>query len=172
MTVTHPDMKRYFMTIPEAGQLVMQAGAMGNGGEIFVLNMGEAVKIKDLAEQMITLSGLKPYEDIAIVYSGARPGEKMSEELMNSGEAMGTTRHPKILIGQINHADDAKVAGSGRAGRGRRRRRSRDGERGPGPLHPRSEPVLIPHVVAGRNAGNLGLCSGRPVLPRGTGVSV
>ena len=91
-------------------ELVLQAGAMGNGGEIFVLNMGEAVKIKDLAEQMITLSGLKPYEDIAIVYSGARPGEKMSEELMNSGEAMGTTRHPKILIGQINHADDAKVA--------------------------------------------------------------
>ena len=110
VTVTHPDMVRYFMTIPEAAQLVLQAGAMGNGGEIFVLNMGEAVKIKDLAEQMITLSGLKPYEDIAIVYSGARPGEKMSEELMNSGEAMGTTRHPKILIGQINHADDAKVA--------------------------------------------------------------
>ena len=110
VTVTHPDMVRYFMTIPEAAQLVLQAGAMGNGGEIFVLNMGEPVKIKDLAEQMITLSGLKPYEDVAIVYSGARPGEKMSEELMNSGEAMGTTRHPKILIGQINHADDAKVA--------------------------------------------------------------
>jgi FlaA1/EpsC-like NDP-sugar epimerase len=110
VTVTHPDMVRYFMTIPEASQLVLQAGAMGKGGEIFVLDMGEPVKIVDLAEQMITLSGLKVGEDIEIVFTGVRPGEKMAEELMNSEEDVGATRHPKIFIGMINHVDGDKVS--------------------------------------------------------------
>lgn len=110
VTVTHPDMVRYFMTIPEASQLVLQAGAMGKGGEVFVLDMGEPVKIMDLAEQMITLSGLKPGEDIEIVFTGVRPGEKMAEELMNSDETVGTTRHPKIFIGTIDSVDGDKVA--------------------------------------------------------------
>ena len=110
VTVTHPDMVRYFMTIPEASQLVLQAGAMGKGGEIFVLDMGEPVKIVDLAEQMITLSGLKVGEDIEIVFTGVRPGEKMAEELMNSEEDVGATRHPKIFIGTMNHVEGAKVA--------------------------------------------------------------
>lgn len=110
VTVTHPDMVRYFMTIPEASQLVLQAGAMGRGGEIFVLDMGAPVKIVDLAEQMITLSGLKVGEDIEIVFTGVRPGEKMAEELMNSDEAVGATRHPKIFIGTMNHVALEKVA--------------------------------------------------------------
>jgi FlaA1/EpsC-like NDP-sugar epimerase len=109
VTVTHPDMVRYFMTIPEASQLVLQAGAMGKGGEIFVLDMGAPVKIVDLAEQMITLSGLKVGEDIEIVFTGVRPGEKMAEQLMNSDEAVGATRHPKIFIGTINHVAAEKV---------------------------------------------------------------
>ena len=111
VTVTHPDMVRYFMTIPEASQLVLQAAAMGTGGEIFVLDMGEPVKIVDLAEQMITLSGLKVGEDIEIVFTGMRPGEKMAEELMNSDEVVGATRHPKIFIGTINHVTAEKVTG-------------------------------------------------------------
>ena len=110
VTVTHPDMVRYFMTIPEASQLVLQAGAMGRGGEIFVLDMGAPVKIVDLAEQMITLSGLKVGEDIEIVFTGVRPGEKMAEQLMNSDEAVGATRHPKILIGTMNHVTLEKVS--------------------------------------------------------------
>ena len=81
MTVTHPEMRRYFMTIPEAAQLVLQAGAMGEGGEIFILDMGEPVRILDLAEEMITLTGLRPYDDIDIVFTGLRPGEKLFEEL-------------------------------------------------------------------------------------------
>src|SRR5262249_43238294 len=81
VVVTHPDMKRYFMTIPEASQLVLQAGAMGDGGEIFVLDMGEPVKIVDLARDLITLSGLRPGEDIELVFSGIRPGEKLFEQL-------------------------------------------------------------------------------------------
>ncbi len=102
VTVTHPDMVRYFMTIPEASQLVLQAGAMGEGGEIFILDMGEPVRILDLAKDMITLSGLKPYEDIDIVFSGVRPGEKLFEELETVGENIAKTRHPKIFIGKLN----------------------------------------------------------------------
>ena len=98
VTVTHPDMTRYFMTIPEATQLVLQAGAMGTGGEIFVLDMGEPVKIVDLARQMITLSGFRPGEDIEISFSGIRPGEKLYEELSVSGENMSPTRHQKIYV--------------------------------------------------------------------------
>jgi len=101
VTVTHPDMRRYFMTIPEASQLVLQAGAMGQGGEIFILDMGEPVRILDLAVAMITLTGLKPFEDMDIVFTGLRPGEKLQEELAFFGEGIAKTRHPKIFIGNI-----------------------------------------------------------------------
>ena len=101
ITVTHPDMKRYFMTIPEASQLVLQAGAMGGGSEIFILDMGEPVKIIELARDLIRLSGLRPDEDIAIEVSGVRPGEKLFEELSTSTEYADKTKHPKIFIGRI-----------------------------------------------------------------------
>ncbi len=101
ITVTDREMTRYFMTIPEASQLVLQAGAIGSGGEIFILDMGEPVRILDLAEDMIRLSGLTPYEDIDIVFTGAKQGEKLFEELEISGEDLVKTRHPKIFIGRI-----------------------------------------------------------------------
>jgi FlaA1/EpsC-like NDP-sugar epimerase len=98
VTVTHPDMRRYFMTIPEAAQLVLQAGTMGKGGEIYVLHMGEPVKIVDLARDMITLSGLRPGVDVEVAFTGIRPGEKLFEELSSEGEHIGDTAHPKIGI--------------------------------------------------------------------------
>ncbi len=98
VTVTHPEMTRYFMTIPEAAQLVLQAAATGTGGQIFLLDMGDPVKIVDLARQMITLSGFRPGEDIDIVFSGVRPGEKLFEELRNEGEDIQPTVHPKINV--------------------------------------------------------------------------
>ncbi len=98
ITVTHPQMRRYFMTIPEASQLVLQAATMGKGGEIFVLDMGEPVRIVDLASLLIQLSGLRPGEDIEIVFTGPRPGEKLFEELRIEGEDMQQTGHPKIRI--------------------------------------------------------------------------
>ena len=98
VTVTHPDMIRYFMTIPEACELVLEASVMGNGGEIFVFDMGQQQKIVDLAVKMIKLSGLIPYYDIDIVFSGLRPGEKLYEELFNDCEENITTHHPKIMI--------------------------------------------------------------------------
>lgn len=99
--VTDPEMTRYFMTIPEASQLVLQAAALGSGGEIFVLDMGEPVKILDLAKDMIRLSGLIPFEDVDIVFTGVRQGEKLFEELEMTGEDLEKTRHPKIFIGKI-----------------------------------------------------------------------
>jgi FlaA1/EpsC-like NDP-sugar epimerase/lipopolysaccharide/colanic/teichoic acid biosynthesis glycosyltransferase len=101
VTVTHPEMRRYFMTVREAATLVLQAGAMGDGGEIFVLDMGDPVKILDLAVAMINLSGLKPFEDMDIVFTGLRPGEKLFEELQLSGEEIAKTRHPKIFTGKL-----------------------------------------------------------------------
>lgn len=101
VTVTHPDITRYFMTIPEAVQLVLEAGTMGSGGEIFIFDMGEPVRITDLALKMIKLAGLQPDKDIKIVYTGLRPGEKLYEELLNQGERTMPTHHPKIKIAQV-----------------------------------------------------------------------
>jgi FlaA1/EpsC-like NDP-sugar epimerase len=101
ITVTHPEITRYFMTIPEAVQLVLEAGTMGTGGEIFIFDMGQPVKITDLALKMIKLAGLQPEKDIKIVYTGLRPGEKLYEELLNAGEHTMPTHHPKIKIAQV-----------------------------------------------------------------------
>ena len=101
VTVTDPEMRRYFMTIPEASQLVLQAGAMGDGGEIFVLDMGSPIKIVDLARDLIQLSGLEPDVDIEIEFTGLRPGEKLFEELSLADESTGKTKHPKIYTGRL-----------------------------------------------------------------------
>ncbi len=98
VTVTHPDVTRFFMTIPEAVQLVLQAGSMGRGGEIFILDMGKPIKILRLAEELIRLSGLVAYEDIDIEFTGLRPGEKLSEELLGTSEGVLVTRHQKIRV--------------------------------------------------------------------------
>jgi FlaA1/EpsC-like NDP-sugar epimerase len=100
VTVTHPEIRRYFMLIPEAAQLVLQASTMGHGSEVYVLEMGELVKIADLARNMIRLAGLKPDEDIEIRYTGLRPGEKLYEELITEGENILPTQHEKIKVFQ------------------------------------------------------------------------
>ena len=102
LTVTHPEITRYFMTIPEACQLVLEAGFMGQGGEIFVFDMGEPVKIDFLAREMVRLAGLIPDVDISIKYTGLRPGEKLYEELLANKEDTLPTYHDKILIAKVH----------------------------------------------------------------------
>jgi FlaA1/EpsC-like NDP-sugar epimerase len=109
VTVTHKDMKRYFMTIPEACQLVLEAGFMGNGGEIYLFDMGEPVNIYDLAVKMISLAGLIPEKDIKITETGLRPGEKLFEELFTDKENNLPTHHPKILIANMRRTDPQQV---------------------------------------------------------------
>jgi FlaA1/EpsC-like NDP-sugar epimerase len=98
VTVTHPEVTRFFMTIPEACQLILQAGAMGNGGEIFILDMGTSIKIDDMARDLIRLFGFEPDMDIKVEYIGLRPGEKLYEELITEGENIVPTRHEKIMV--------------------------------------------------------------------------
>lgn len=105
VTVTDPEMRRYFMTIPEATQLVLQAGTMGRGGEVFILDMGTPVRIERLARDLIELSGLRPDQDIQIAYTGIRPGEKLFEELATDEENAAKTRHSKIFIGKVRSTD-------------------------------------------------------------------
>jgi FlaA1/EpsC-like NDP-sugar epimerase len=102
LTVTHPEITRYFMTIPESCELVLEAATMGEGGEVFVFDMGQSVKIVDLAKKMITLSGLRIDKDISIKFTGLRPGEKLFEELLNDNENTMQTHHKKILIARVN----------------------------------------------------------------------
>jgi len=109
LTVTHPEIQRYFMSIPEAAQLVLQAGLMGKGGEIFVLDMGEPVRIADLARQLIRLSGFAE-GDIRIVYTGLRPGEKLYEELLADAERTLSTPHPKLRVAQARSPQNGRLA--------------------------------------------------------------
>lgn len=109
VTVTHPEITRYFMTIPEACQLVLEAGAMGRGGEIFIFDMGEAVNIVDLARKMVRLSGFEVGRDIDIIFTGLRPGEKLKEELLSDMENTIGTHHPKIMIAKVRPNDYDEV---------------------------------------------------------------
>jgi FlaA1/EpsC-like NDP-sugar epimerase len=109
VTVTHPDMERYFMTISEACQLILQAASMGRGGEIFMLDMGQPVKIVDLARDLIRLSGYAP-EEIDITYVGVRPGEKLSEQLSLPGESATRTEHPKVFVGRPGQHDHQRIS--------------------------------------------------------------
>lgn len=109
VTVTHPEITRYFMTIPEASQLVLEAAAMGKGGEIFLFDMGESIKIVDLAKKMIKLSGLTLGKDIQLVYTGLRPGEKLYEELLANEENTMATHHPKIMIAKVREHEFSVV---------------------------------------------------------------
>jgi FlaA1/EpsC-like NDP-sugar epimerase len=109
VTVTHPEMIRYFMTIPEASQLVIQAGAYATGGEVFVLDMGKPVKIDNLARDLIRLSGYEPGKDIEITYIGIRPGEKLYEELLTAEEGLTSTKHDRIFVGQPGDYDKTQL---------------------------------------------------------------
>jgi FlaA1/EpsC-like NDP-sugar epimerase len=109
ITITHPEITRYFMTIPEASQLVLEAASMGKGGEIFVFDMGPSIKILDLARKMIQLSGLKEGKDIQITYTGLRPGEKLFEELLANSENTLPTHHKQILIGKVREYNYPEV---------------------------------------------------------------
>jgi len=106
VTVTHPDMVRYFMTIPEASRLVLQASAQGKNGDIYILDMGEPVKVLDLVTDLIKLSGLEPDVDIRIVFTGKRPGEKLYEELMTEREKAAQTEHEKIFVATAHPMDE------------------------------------------------------------------
>ena len=110
VTVTHPEVIRYFMTIPEACRLVLEAGALGKGGEIFIFDMGKPVRIVDLAKRMIQLSGLEAGKDIRIEFTGLRPGEKLYEELLNLQENTLPTHHPLIMIARVREYDTAQVS--------------------------------------------------------------
>ena len=109
LTVTHPEARRFFMTIPEAVRLVLQAGAMGRGGEVFLLDMGEQVRIDDLARQLIRMAGLREGEDIEIVYTGLRPGEKLYEELHSDAERMRITRHERIMVWDLDAPPESEL---------------------------------------------------------------
>lgn len=109
VTITHPEMTRFFMTIPEAVQLVLQAGSQAEGGEVFLFNMAKSVKIRDMACDLIQLHGLKPDQDIKLVYTGLRPGEKLYEELLTSEEGTASTKHGKIFKAKINPLDTAEL---------------------------------------------------------------
>ena len=109
VTVTHPDVTRYFMTIREAAMLVLEAGLLGKGGEIFVLDMGDPIRISELAEHLVRMSGLEPGRDIALEYTGLRPGEKLHEELWCSDERLSRTRYDKIMVVEPEHAEDVQT---------------------------------------------------------------
>ena len=112
VTVTHPDIIRFFMTIPEACSLVLEAGTMGNGGEVFIFDMGEPIRILDLAKKMIRLAGLIPGKDIELRFTGLRPGEKLFEELLNKEEEVIPTHNKKILIAKVMEYDFERVSES------------------------------------------------------------
>ncbi|HEY3315428.1 MAG TPA: nucleoside-diphosphate sugar epimerase/dehydratase [Bacillota bacterium] len=115
VTVTHPEMTRYFMTIPEAVSLVLQAGGMGKGGDIFILDMGQPVRIDELARQLVTLSGFIPGRDIEIVYTGTRPGEKLHEQLLTGEEGMAATSHNRVFVARQGDNEEIDLCGSGLA---------------------------------------------------------
>jgi FlaA1/EpsC-like NDP-sugar epimerase len=111
VTVTHPEVTRFFMLIPEAVQLIIQAAAIGSAGDIFVLDMGNPIRILDLAKDLIKLSGLRPGQDIAIEFVGLRPGEKLYEELLTAEEGLTKTSYSKIFVGKPQSIDHAQLTG-------------------------------------------------------------